>query len=54
MLINLLDNAIKFTGKADGRVSVSLKNGRAMVKVKDNGIGYPGNTWTGFSKGVPG
>lgn len=43
MLINLLDNAIKFTGEG-GRVhvSVSLKNGRAMViKVKDNGIGIP-------------
>ena len=43
MLINLLDNAIKFTGEGGQvHVSVSLKNGRAMViKVKDNGIGIP-------------
>jgi two-component system phosphate regulon sensor histidine kinase PhoR len=43
MLINLLDNAIKFTGEG-GRVqvSVSFKADRAMViKVKDNGIGIP-------------
>jgi two-component system phosphate regulon sensor histidine kinase PhoR len=43
MLINLLDNAIKFTGEG-GRVqvSVSLKADWAMViKVKDNGIGIP-------------
>lgn len=43
MMINLLDNAIKFTGEG-GRVQVSasLKNDLAMViKVKDSGIGIP-------------
>ena len=43
MLINLLDNAIKFTGEGGWvHISASLKNDRAMViKVEDNGIGIP-------------
>ncbi|MFA7215468.1 MAG: ATP-binding protein, partial [Bacillota bacterium] len=43
LLINLIDNAIKFTGEG-GRVHVSaaVKENKAMVlKVKDNGIGIP-------------
>jgi PAS domain S-box-containing protein len=42
VFLNLLDNAIKFTGKG-GRVKVSaeIKGGMAEVSVEDTGIGIP-------------
>jgi two-component system phosphate regulon sensor histidine kinase PhoR len=43
LMINLIDNAIKFTGKG-GRVHVSASfkpNNTMVIKVRDNGIGIP-------------
>ena len=42
MLINLLDNAVKFTSEG-GRVTLSAKaaGGRVILAVGDNGIGIP-------------
>jgi two-component system sensor histidine kinase KdpD len=42
VLVNLLDNAIKYT-PAGGRVDISVarENGRAALRVRDTGIGIP-------------
>ncbi len=42
MLIALLSNAYKFTGSGEIRLSVEARNGRAMYRVQDTGIGIPG------------
>jgi len=39
MLVNLLDNALKFTESGEVGVRVSTENGRARIDVSDTGIG---------------
>ena len=42
VLVNLLDNAIKYTpGGGNVNVSVTERNGKAVLEVSDNGIGIP-------------
>ncbi len=41
VMVNLLDNAFKFTSEGEVRLNAWLENGRLMVEVKDTGIGIP-------------
>lgn len=41
MLINLVDNAIKYTEKGNIRVSIRKEEGRLAIEVSDTGIGIP-------------
>jgi two-component system phosphate regulon sensor histidine kinase PhoR len=42
VVVNLLDNAIKYTGEGgEARVSVSSENAHALLEVADTGIGIP-------------
>jgi heavy metal sensor kinase len=42
VVVNLLDNAIKYTGEGgEARVSVRSENARALLEVADTGIGIP-------------
>jgi signal transduction histidine kinase len=43
MLVALLSNAYKFTGSGEVRVSVEVRNGHAVYRVQDTGIGIPGD-----------
>ena len=47
LVLNLLDNAIKFTGP-DGRIDVALSahDGRAILSISDTGCGIPANEQT--------
>lgn len=40
-MINLIDNAIKFTEKGFVRVKFKKKNGQSIISVEDTGIGIP-------------
>jgi len=42
VVVNLVDNAIKYTGK-DGKVEIGVgsKNGNAVLEVSDTGVGIP-------------
>ena len=42
MLVALLSNAYKFTRSGEVRLSVDVRNGRAIYRVQDTGIGIPG------------
>jgi heavy metal sensor kinase len=42
VVVNLLDNAIKYTGKGGVvNINVGTRNGKAVLEVADNGIGIP-------------
>ena len=41
MLINLIDNAVKYTEKGSVAVILRREDGRAVVEVRDTGIGIP-------------
>jgi heavy metal sensor kinase len=41
LFTNLIDNAIKYTPEGSIRVTVEKKDGAALVKIKDTGIGIP-------------
>jgi two-component system phosphate regulon sensor histidine kinase PhoR len=41
LLINLLDNAVKYTEKGEIRLMLSVEDGRAKIEVHDTGIGIP-------------
>jgi len=41
LFTNLIDNAIKYTPKGSIHVTVEKKDGAALVKIKDTGIGIP-------------
>lgn len=41
MLINLIDNAIKYTEKGEVSVSLKKKNNQVIIEVEDTGIGIP-------------
>jgi signal transduction histidine kinase len=41
LLVALLSNAYKFTRSGEIRISVELRNGRAVYRVQDTGIGIP-------------
>lgn len=41
IMINLIDNAIKFTEKGFVRVKFKKKNGQSIISVEDTGIGIP-------------
>ncbi|NIA23231.1 MAG: HAMP domain-containing protein [Proteobacteria bacterium] len=41
MLINLIDNAIKYTDKGEVLVSIKKENNKILLKVSDTGIGIP-------------
>jgi two-component system phosphate regulon sensor histidine kinase PhoR len=41
MLVNLVDNAIKYTEKGSVRVTLGKSEGRASIEVVDTGIGIP-------------
>jgi len=41
MLINLLDNAIKYTEKGEVLISLSQDDGKSIIEIKDTGIGIP-------------
>jgi signal transduction histidine kinase len=40
-LANLIDNALKYAGGGEVRISVSRRNGRAVLSVVDRGPGIP-------------
>lgn len=55
VLYNLLDNAIKFSkNNSSIRLETSIKNGKAFISIKDNGIGIPKSSiphiWERFYK----
>jgi two-component system phosphate regulon sensor histidine kinase PhoR len=41
MLINLIDNAVKYTEKGTVTVSLAAKDGDIVIDVRDTGIGIP-------------
>jgi two-component system phosphate regulon sensor histidine kinase PhoR len=41
MLVNLVDNAVKYTEKGSVRVALERREGRAAIEVVDTGIGIP-------------
>ena len=41
MLLNLIDNAVKYTEKGSVTVSLSAKDGDMVIDVRDTGIGIP-------------
>ncbi len=43
VLVNLLSNAVKFCDKENGKITIDIfsKNGKAILVVRDNGIGIP-------------
>jgi two-component system phosphate regulon sensor histidine kinase PhoR len=41
MLINLLDNAVKYTDRGEIAVSMDVRDKRVHIQVKDTGIGIP-------------
>ena len=41
MLINLLDNAIKYTEKGEVLISLTQEDGKSIIEIKDTGIGIP-------------
>lgn len=43
MLINLLDNAVKYTEKGGISLSLGLRQGKAVFTIEDTGIGIPGD-----------
>ncbi len=42
MLINIVDNAVKFTEKGEVEIGIAEEGGRRCIFVKDTGIGIPG------------
>lgn len=43
MIINLVDNAVKYTGQGGTvEINLSFENEKARISIKDNGIGIPG------------
>ncbi len=41
MMINLIDNAIKYTEKGEITISLTEENGKLIMKIEDTGIGIP-------------
>jgi len=41
MLVNLLDNAVKYTDRGEITVSVAVQDKRVRIQVRDTGIGIP-------------
>jgi two-component system phosphate regulon sensor histidine kinase PhoR len=41
MLVNLLDNAVKYTDRGEITVSTDVRDKRVCIQVKDTGIGIP-------------
>ena len=39
VFVNLIDNAIKYTEKGGVKISLKIKNGKAVISVADTGIG---------------
>jgi two-component system phosphate regulon sensor histidine kinase PhoR len=41
MLVNLLDNAVKYTDRGEISISMNVQDKRVCIQVKDTGIGIP-------------
>jgi two-component system, chemotaxis family, CheB/CheR fusion protein len=44
ILMNIVNNALKFTEKGNISISCTYRSGRATIRVKDTGIGIPGDS----------
>jgi signal transduction histidine kinase len=49
ILLNLINNAVKFTDKGHVGLSCRRENGQYVLSVSDTGIGIRRKTWTAFS-----
>jgi len=49
MLVNLLDNAVKYTDRGGITVSMDVQDKRVRIQVRDTGIGYPRMIFRMFS-----